>query len=89
MSKVTPEQREKALRRPLPRTLRAWVGELEGVLRLVTKKPRLKDENGRMWWLKTVQYYEARLEVLADNPPDIIPLTASRAIVRELTRKLK
>ncbi len=88
MSKITPEQTEKALRKPIPKTLRAWVGELEGVFRFVTKKPRLLDENGRMWWMKSCQYYHARLQVLADNPPEIIPKVASRAIVREMLRKL-
>ena len=86
--KIDKDQREKAKRKPLPKTRRAWMAELEGVEKFILKKPRNLDDNGRRWYESISRYYLARLMYLVTHPPANLPRVAARAIVKQLVRSL-
>ena len=88
LRKITEEDRERGGRKPLPKTMRAWMAELEGVSDLLKKRPQLKDTQGKVWWESTRTYYEARLLLLAETPPALLPKDAARSIVGNILKSL-
>ena len=86
---LTDEEREKAGRRPLPKTMRAWMAEIEGLSDFVKQRPRLKDANGVQWLKSMTDYNKARLKLLAENPPGALNKTAARIIVKDVLSLLK
>lgn len=87
--KPTPEERARAGRKPLPRTLRAWHAELAGVAKIVAHKTEVLDEQGKKWWDSTRAYYVARLKVLAEKPPELIDRKQVHRLVKRLIDQLK
>lgn len=79
--KLSPEERERAARKPMPRTFRAWMSELMGVADFARQKPRLKDANGLEWFRSMATYNRARVIVLGENPPGNFPPRAASVIV--------
>lgn len=86
--KPSPDDLEKAKRKQMPVTARAWMAELEGVAKLVAHKTETTDNEGRQWWESTKRYNLARLYVLGLSPPSLIGKKAAREILSTLARRL-
>lgn len=89
LPKLTDEDRERAGRKPLPKTMRSWMAELEGIQGFVKKRVELKAGNGQRWLDNMRAYYRSRALILSENAPGILPKDAAKIIVREVLKNLE
>lgn len=82
------DAREKASRKPIPKTLDGWEREVQGVERFVRAKPGLVDVNGAKWFNTMLGYYKARLSVLKANKPAGLGREAAAKIVGRVEKLL-
>ena len=70
-----------ANRKAVPHTNREWSREVAGIVSFCAQKPHLTDANGKAWFTSMVNYYRARLAVLAANVPPGMSKTQAREML--------
>ena len=86
--KLTQEDRAKATRRPIPKTMQGWTAEVGGVERFCKQIIKSRDANGKAWLESMQNYYRMRLVILGENIPPGMPKTAARAIIDQALKGL-
>lgn len=86
--KLDDDARARAMRKPLPKTLRAWMAEVEGIQSFVKKRPQMREATGKAWIDSMQAYHRDRLQVLSENPPALLPKDAAVIICREVQKVL-
>lgn len=62
---------ERASRKPIPRTMRGWKAEVDGIKHVVAAYERLTLDNGLKWVQSMSAYHKERLAVLYANKPKL------------------
>lgn len=55
--------------KPIPKTLKAWRAEYDGIRKMLHKVDRMKKDNGDKWVANMLEYYRTRLKDLEANKP--------------------
>lgn len=80
---------ERAARKPIPRTIQAWVNELTGCIAFAMKKAYMLESSGQAWLDSMQGYYLERVTLLGKNiPPGMKKVDAERHLA-EVKRKLR
>lgn len=87
-TKKKPKPEPRAGRRPIPKTERAWLAEVQGASKFVAKRVALKDANGLAWLNSMQTYYIERLAVLAKNVPPGMSKVLAKMVLAEVNKKL-
>ncbi len=88
MVRLSADDKDRASRKPIPKTIDGWTAEIEGVDKFIKASTALKSGNGPKWFRSMVKYYRSRLVVLANNPPPGLGKTKARDIVNEVLGKI-
>lgn len=60
---------ERAVRKHVPKSMKAWLREKAGVEKFIAAIPAKRDDEGDKWANAMIAYYRARLEHLEQNKP--------------------